>query len=312
MTLDIDLSRHHLKWPFLGITKGSLPGVGWRILAGPLRKQADADIYKELRKSFRFVGFTSYTTFPKLKEGVVSDYEALCEAWCHCFREPNHYLLPATPRTLLSESDFVDFDRLSPADLPPEVAQQEKDFDFVYVCLPGRWAELTKNWQLAKRCLRRLCFDLNLKGLLLGRWQILDLPFDRNLTIKGDMPRHRFLEFLHKSRMLLVPSIMDASPRILTESLCMNVPILVQREILGGWKYVNASTGSFFQDEDDIAQAARSCLQESLSPRAWFQENYGPKKSALRLSRLISELDSSVVPTQSWRLTRDFVTTDGW
>ena len=53
----------------------------------------------------------------------------------------------------------------------------KKDFDFMYVCLPGRWTEMTKNWALAKACLYRLCNDLGLKGLLLGRWQILDLPF---------------------------------------------------------------------------------------------------------------------------------------
>jgi glycosyltransferase involved in cell wall biosynthesis len=302
MTLDRRL--FHLKWPFLGIAIDSLRSVGWCVLAGPLRKQADADCYEQLRRSFKFIGFTSYTTFPKLKEGVVSDYETLCEAWCHCFRDPNQYLLSGTPRTLLSESDFADFDSVSPAKLPPEVAHREKEFDFIYVCLPGRWAELTKNWYLAKRCLRRLCCDLNLKGLLLGRWQILDLPLDRNLTIKGDVPHHKLLECLHNSRMLFVPSIMDASPRILAESLCMNVPIMVHREILGGWKYVNASTGSFFQDEDDIAQAALSCLEGSLSPRAWFQMNYGPDKSSLRLSGLVSELDSTVVPTASWRLTR--------
>ena len=48
---------------------------------------------------------------------------------------------------------------------------------------------MTKNWALAKACLHRLCNDLGLKGFSLGRWQILDLPFRRNLTIVGDVPR---------------------------------------------------------------------------------------------------------------------------
>ena len=307
MTSDTPSSHRYFRWPFLGIAVNCLRRVNWCILAGPLRKQADVDLYEQLRRSFRFVGFTSYTTFPRIREGLVGDYETLCEAWCHCFREPDRYFLPETLKALLSESDFVDFDRVSPGNLSPDALQREKEFDFIYVCLPGRWAELTKNWDLTKRCLRRLCYDLNLKGLLLGRWQILDLPLRRNLTIKGDVPQQRLFEYLHSSRMLFVPSIMDASPRILAEALCMNVPILVHHEILGGWKYVNASTGCFFRGEDDIAQAALFCLEGTLSPRSWFQVNYGAKESSVRLSGLLSRLDSTVSPTTSWNLVRHIV-----
>ena len=48
---------------------------------------------------------------------------------------------------------------------------------------------------------------------------------------------------------------MDASPRILTESLCVNIPVLVNLNIIGGWKYVNSETGEFFRDETDLEEA---------------------------------------------------------
>ena len=183
----------------------------------------------------------------------------------------------------------------------------EKDFDFIYVCLPGRWTEMTKNWALAKACLYRLCNDLGLKGLLLGRWQILDLPFRRNLTIVGDVTRQIALQYVGRSRMLFVPSLMDASPRLLAEALCMDVPILLNRKILGGWKYVTPSTGVFFDSDDDVAQAAAQCLSSSSDPRAWFQANYGPARSSLRLSRFLHSLDGDFYPTPSLRLAHDVV-----
>jgi glycosyltransferase involved in cell wall biosynthesis len=163
---------------------------------------------------------------------------------------------------------------------------------------------MTKNWALAKKCLHRLCYDLNLTGLLLGRWQILDLPFRRNLVIRGDVPRGQLLDYLHLSRFVFVPSVLDASPRLLAQALCMNVPILVHRHILGGWKYVSASTGSFFDSEDDIAEAAKKCLEYHLKPRQWFQMHYGPIQASTKLSAFLARLGGAVEPMRSLQLTR--------
>jgi hypothetical protein len=301
----MQLSHRQLAWPFLAVTDRTGRSNGWCVLGGPLRKQPDLDTYHALRRSFRFVGFTSYVTFPSVKEGLISDYESLCDGWCHCFREPDLYISPGAPRQLISESDFVDHRSISP-DKICEGNDPGKDFDFIYVCLPGQWKEMTKNWALAKRCLSRLCYDLNLKGILLGRWQILDLPFHRNLTIVGDVPHKKILEYVRRSRLLFVPSIMDASPRILAEALCLDVPILVNEQILGGWKYVSASSGVFFRSEDDVADAALRCLEAGFQPRKWFRENYGPEPSSSRLSAFLGGLDSDVDQTLPVQLARNF------
>jgi hypothetical protein len=301
------LSALCLAWPFLAISDASGRSTGWCVLRGPLRKQQDWDTYRELRRSFRFIGFTSYTTFPSVEEGLLSDYEGLCEGWCHCFREPDLYISSQIPKDLISESDFVDYRSISPQNVCPHPDRFSKEFDFIYICLPGSWKERTKNWTLAKRCLGQLCYGLNLKGLLLGRWQILDLPFHRNLTIKGDVPQQQLLEYLYRSRLLFVPSVTDASPRILTEALCLDIPILVNRQILGGWKYVNRSTGAFFHGEDDVAQSAQQCLEMVSRSRCWFQENSGPILSSERLSHFLQRLVPGRKPLSVARLTSEVI-----
>src|ERR1017187_1609157 len=307
----MQVSHLRLAWPFLAVADAAGRSNGWCVLSGPLRKQPDLDTYHELRRSFRFLGFTSYTTFPSVNEGLISDYRRLCDGWCHCFRWPDLYISPESPKELISESDFVDYRSVSPRNVCQD-RDLPKDFDFIYICLPGQWKEMTKNWSLAKRCLSRLCYDLNLKGLLLGRWQILDLPFHRNLTVKGDVPHQQLLEYLYRSRLLFVPSIMDASPRILAEALCLDVPILVHRQILGGWKYVTTSTGSFFQSEDDITQAAHQCLEGGFHPRRWFQANYGPIRSSSRLSAFLQRLDPEIDPTLPLQLPREALVPATW
>ena len=76
-------------------------------------------------------------------------------------------------------------------------------------------------------------------------------------------------------RVLFAPNLHDASPRVLAEAMCLNVPILVNRHILGGWKYVNDQTGAFFDNEDDVVGAFKGILaaqaQGRLQPRGWYK-----------------------------------------
>jgi glycosyltransferase involved in cell wall biosynthesis len=281
-----------LEWPFRAIVDDSGGSTGWCALTGPLRTERAMARYRRLTQEFRFIGFTSYTMFPAVAEGVAPDYTRLCEAWCHCFRDPDRYIGPGASRALISESDFVDW-RILARTVDARTCDG-KDFDFAYLCLPGAWKERTKNWELAKRCLPRLCGDLDLKGLLLGRWQILDLPFRRNLTVVGDLRQAMLWEHLCRSRLLFVPSVMDASPRILAEALCLDVPILVNRAILGGWKYVTPSTGAFFDSEDDVAEAAWRCLNTATQPRQWFAQRYGPACASARLADFIREREPAL------------------
>ena len=76
-------------------------------------------------------------------------------------------------------------------------------------------------------------------------------------------------------RVLFAPNLHDASPRVLAEAMCLDVPILVNRHILGGWKYVNNRTGAFFGGEDDVVEAFKGILavqeQGQMQPRQWYK-----------------------------------------
>jgi hypothetical protein len=104
----------------------------------------------------------------------------------------------------------------------------------------------------------------------------------------------QLLARLSRARFLFVPNVFDASPRLLTEALCLNVPLIVNYNILGGWKYVNRFTGAFFESERDVLPAVSACMERALSPRNWFQANYGPYLAGQRLLRLLKEVDPQI------------------
>jgi len=51
--------------------------------------------------------------------------------------------------------------------------------------------------------------------------------------------------------------------------------VLIQRRILGGWKYINRYTGTFFDDEHDVVAAAAELLASAVAPCEWFAATSG-------------------------------------
>jgi hypothetical protein len=244
------------------------------------------------REGFRFLGMTNYMTFPQAATGDVWDYNSLCEAWCHCFRQPDGYLPSDRPRALISHSDFTDYVWLSPAHVTP---QCEPDFvhDFIYVGTRESWKQPAKNWALAARCISRICEELSLRALL------IDVPSEglepsTHIHVIQPLPWPAFVARLAHARFLFAPNFLDPSPKVLTETLCLDRPLVVNRQILGGWKYINAFTGAFFDDENNVVAAVRNCLTRFKSPRRWFCANYGPYLAGNRLLCLLRRLDPRI------------------
>ena len=96
----------------------------------------------------------------------------------------------------------------------------------------------------------------------------------------GELPWHELMACLTQSRVAFFPNVLDASPVFLTEALCLDVPIVVNRRIIGGWKYVRPGTGRFFTNENDVTGAVAECLGEQFAPRAWFRAVHGPDNAA--------------------------------
>ena len=57
--------------------------------------------------------------------------------------------------------------------------------------------------------------------------------------------------------------------------MCLDVPILVNSHIIGGWKYVNQDTGAFFDSVDNVVGAYKGVMARQqageLHPREWFK-----------------------------------------
>ena len=83
-----------------------------------------------------------------------------------------------------------------------------------------------------------------------------------------------FVRILSRTKILFVPSVHDASPRILTQAMTMGVGIVVNKHIIGGWHYVNKETGGFFSDEGDVINVVNRVVKRQkngeLRPRQWY------------------------------------------
>ena len=110
-------------------------------------------------------------------------------------------------------------------------------------------------------------------------------------------PQSKFLKLIQECKWLFVPNISDASPRVVTQAMCYNMPILMNKNIVGGWKYIDETqTGVFFTDEKDISSSLYK-LQNNLTtykPREWFIKHYGKVNSGKRLLAFLKEHFKSV------------------
>ena len=275
-------------WPFLEVRQLDEGPTGWCVLNGPLVTEDQREEFSRLRWSgFRFAGMSSYLTFPALGNEDPLDYESACEAWCHCFRAPEAFLRTGMPRALISLSDFAD-----PCQIAPPLGVRRGHY-ILYVGADSAWKKQAKNWSLAAGCLPMLSKELGLDALVIGASDA-EFPESSGVSFLEQMPWQEFLALLAQASFLFVPNSSDPSPRILAEALCLDVPLLVHVDILGGWKYVNAYTGAFFSGRKDVVGAARKCLQAQVYPRNWFSANYGPVHSGRRLLHLLKRIDPSI------------------
>lgn len=273
-------------------------------ISKPFGSDEDLKKYTDNKDKCIFIGVSSYLEFPnkisnpyeQLDENYKKyKYKELCEAWIHGFRNPEDYFPPGVPHELISESDFMDCHVMKPN---PEV---EKKYDFVYICLKqddtkdtcDDWATYNKNWDLAKKCLKVMCEKYKLRGLLLGR-KDCELPnlCHELMDTTNFLTYDKMMESYNSAKFIFLPNVADASPRVLAEAMLCNLPIMVNQNILGGWKYVRKETGVFFNNENDIGDAI-SKMNENLAqgnvynPRKYFLENYGIINSGRRLKEFL-------------------------
>lgn len=248
------------------------------------------------------VGITAYKTFPKPISDKSGDSDTMNDEfvyadeiknWIYCFRDPDMYGLSHAKHNLIemSESDFYD-----PVDVSM-IQPEEKKYDFIYSCLRDvdddtdpnpcpkeGWNAINRNFDLALACLPIMIQEFGFKILVVGRVNCgLEGLYGDRLEVVDMLPYHDFQTKIRQSRCLFVPNIYDASPRVVAEAMVNDVPVLMNRSIVCGSKYINDRTGLFFTDEHDIRYSLRKMQQVTFSPRAWWAENYSVKKSGKKL-----------------------------
>jgi hypothetical protein len=268
------------------------------LIAAPFRNENHEKLYLSYKeKGLSFCGISSYLDFPnpiinpyedKFHEEQRHDYVKMVSAWLHCFQKPEYIeTFRHLPNMLMTEADLKDVKNVT---LPVV----EKEYDFLYCCLsdndqctPG-WQSYNRNWDLAKKCLEVMC-AAGLKGILVGRQ---NCEFSKTCTgivkVVNFLPYHEFQTELQKCRFLFVPNISDASPRVITEAICYDIPVLVNRNILGGWHNVIPSvTGELFSNEVDLRLALEKLKTGKYHPRKWFMENRGKEISGEKLAEFL-------------------------
>lgn len=286
------------------------------LLSHPFTRDSSWEQYKKYKEDgFLVLGISSYSEFPKItsnhhdvlhnpeeKAWKNYDYMKLVEGWLHCFRNPDKFIDVGIPKSLISESDFCNKDVYKPDDLIKKI------YDFIYICPKDSdnncdgWVAFNKNWELAKKCLKYMCGKLKLKGLLVGR-KGCSLPSVCNGLVETTdfLTQDELINSYRKSKFIFIPNVSDASPRILVEALCCNIPALVNYNILGGWKYINDNTGAFFTNEHDVKEALDKILYDSNhKPRHHYLEKWGEENSGKRFKAFIQEHFNSKIDVSKY------------
>jgi glycosyltransferase involved in cell wall biosynthesis len=128
--------------------------------------------------------------------------------------------------------------------------------------------------------------DYGLKVLVVGRIGCgLEEKFGKDKIETTDfLPWHEFQDKIRESKILFVPNIMDASPRVIAEAMIKGLPVIMNQNIVCGSKYIMADTGVLFNDEHDFPTALSQILDkyDEISPKKvqdWWTANYGTKRS---------------------------------
>jgi hypothetical protein len=294
--------KDHRIFPFRYFTDdahNSLPIVA---VTGPFRDdKAKQRYYEYLNKGICIFGITAYKSFPNTKlfgkeEGEYErnddfDYTNHIKDWLCCFKDKEKYGFTNKNHIEdISESDFYNAENDKP---------KTKKYDFIYICnkdddscpLSG-WNAINRNFDLALKCFPILCNEFHLKGLIVGRVGCgLEKEYGDKLEIVDWLDWHVLQDKMRESKLLFVPNIFDASPRVIAECITKNLAVLMNKNILCGSKYIHYETGEFFTNEFDIRAALTKLLNRiyKISPKNWWAEHYSEELSQKNLRKFLAD-----------------------
>lgn len=297
--------KENRMFPFRYFTDENDRVLPFVAVTGFFREKEAEDKYNEyIANGIHVFGITAYKSFPNralmdLTEGEYErndtfDYVGKIRDWLCCFRSAEENGFTDQNRlTDISESDFYNAEDDSVLSVP-------KKYDFIYICnkdsdecpLDG-WNAFNRNFDLAKKCFPIMCSEFGLKGLIVGRDNcgLEEEEYGKYLEVIGWLDWNLLQEKMREAKFLFVPNIYDASPRVVAECITKNLQVLMNRNIMCGFKYINYKTGELFNDENDIRSALVNLLAKpaTVSPKKWWAENYSQDKSQKILRDFLAE-----------------------
>ena len=269
----------------VGSKKGSICTVKDMIC---VRKAMGSKDLAETRIKNKYKLFLGVVSSPKFHRAESS---SLIDLWCHCYRDPDEYIPKDKPKILLSESDFVD-----PFNM--QVFHKKKPkCDMFYFTIAGQNGIDYKGIDLFSKILPVVCGEFNLKVMVIvyagsvGNLKISKKYLNlfrkykkmKLVIIRKKMNTKEVAKVMSFCKFGLFPNRLDCSPLLITESLIRDCPILVNKDIFGGWKYVNEDTGAFFDDKN-IGDKVEYMLSSKFKPCDNFMSEYGFFNSATKLA----------------------------
>ena len=301
----LEIDKNKRNFPFRYFTDKDNKLLPFAAVSAFFRDEATKQKYSDyVNNGIHVFGITAYKTFPKkMADGTgdgdtvndTFDYLGNIKNWMVCFRDPHEYGFTNKHNLIeMSESDFYNADtHISSSDT------NEKKYDFIYSCLKDDdhcpldgWNAVNRNFRLARECFKIMINEYGLKGLIVGRVGCgLEQEFGDKVEVTDMLDYHVFQEKLRQSRFLFVPNVYDASPRVISEALIKDVPVLMNRHIVCGSKYIQYETGEFFKDEYDIRISLTALLSKinTISPKKWWGAHYSSDASEKKLRNFLND-----------------------
>ena len=256
-------------------------------------------ILDELLKTKKLVGLCAYENFPEVSKNphdneymkseendILKKYGNKIILWCHCFKTPTQFIPPGTPLLLQSDSDHY----RNRDNLMKKADTVEKKYDFFCSLPNGDWNYWIRGGDVAKKWLNYMADTMKLTILVGGGDK--QEGFSDLIQFTGFLPWDKYTDAMNTCKYMFNASRYDASPRIVIEALSLNIPVLLNQDILGGWKYINSSTGSFFFYDEPIETAIKRFMNGSYKPKEWIHLNLSRERSMKLLANTLHTIVS--------------------
>jgi hypothetical protein len=247
------------------------------------------------------------------------------KAICHPFKTtsmfPNNIDLH-----LFSESDFCDPMWMPDIKLLANRSDYEYDF-FCYTIDSGQGVRCKGAYALP--LIFQVAKESGMNGLLLDYYPKFPRPaclepegrdkqvrevrsllkkMDNIKIERGWFDQTKINNLMNRCKFVIFPNTNDASPRTIPETLLRGKPILVNKNILGGWKYVKENNGQLFDCASDYEQfnknrdfyyeeikrsliAMKERKDDSKIVNRSFLDEYGFERSSKRLAKIINRIE---------------------